>query len=81
MLPTAEEVAKLFPKLDDDLNFVFNTDSFDDETDAVFLNQAEVSGEKSSCLTPVSMCFDYSTIATKGSITLSIEVSKFINNI
>ncbi|XP_055847092.1 inositol hexakisphosphate and diphosphoinositol-pentakisphosphate kinase isoform X16 [Episyrphus balteatus] len=71
VLPTAEELAKFFPQLDDDLNSVYvqlNSDNLDPD---VFNPPTE--GEKSCCLTPVSMCMDLSTAATKGSITLSIE--------
>ncbi|XP_055914293.1 inositol hexakisphosphate and diphosphoinositol-pentakisphosphate kinase isoform X4 [Eupeodes corollae] len=71
VLPTAEELAKFFPQLDDDLNSVYvqlNSDNLDPD---VFNPPTE--GDKSCCLTPVSMCMDLSTAATKGSITLSIE--------
>lgn len=59
------ELAKLFPKLDENLH-------------AVELNLeclTPIDDEKSCCLTPTSIYLDISTAATKGSTTISMEVS------
>lgn len=83
ILPVAEELAKFFPQLDDaDLNAVsvytpMNTDVLDVDADGVFtFGGGSSRGDVSACLTPVSFGMDISMIANKGSMTLSVDVSK-----
>ncbi|XP_037938101.1 inositol hexakisphosphate and diphosphoinositol-pentakisphosphate kinase isoform X16 [Teleopsis dalmanni] len=78
ILPAAEELAKFFPQLDDDLNSVtvytpMNADTLDVDADSVFLSSSSGRGDKSACLTPVSFGMDISMIANKGSMTLSVD--------
>lgn len=54
-----------------------NTDALDIDTDGVFtFGGGSSRGDVSACLTPVSFGMDISMIANKGSMTLSVDVSK-----
>lgn len=78
MPPHSEELAKFFPRLDEDLNSVsvyMNMDTLDVDRDSVFMKEGSSRGDKSSCLTPISCTMDISMIANKGSMTLSVDVS------